>query len=147
MITVFIGADHRGFELKNELVEYLQEKNIRVEDMGAYEFIKTDDASDFSHKVAMAVLQNPEHFRGIVICGSGAAVDIAANRTKGIRCSIGFNNDQVFHMRGWDDINVLALGADFISADDAKRFVDTFVETEFKAEDRMIRRNKQFDKL
>ncbi len=146
-MTVFTGADHRGFELKNKLVEYLQSKNIRVEDLGAYEFNKDDDASDFSHKVAQAVLQNPQSNLGIVICGSGAAVDITANRTKGIRCSIGFDKKQVEHMKGWDDINILALPADFVDFEKATELVDVYVSTKFKGEERMVRRNKKFDEL
>jgi len=68
-MTIFIGADHRGFELKNKLVEYLQNKNIRVEDLGNYEHDPEDDYPDFAQKVAQAVLQNPDNFLGIVICG------------------------------------------------------------------------------
>lgn len=146
-MTIFIGADHRGFELKNVVIEYLQEKNIRVEDLGTYEQEKSVDASDFAHEVSKAVLQNTENHLGIVICGSAAAVSIAANRTKGIRCGLGFDKDQVAHMKGWDDINVLALPSDFVNLDKAKELVDTFIETKFKAEERMIRRNKKFDDL
>ena len=57
-MTIFIGADHRGFELKNKLIEYIQEKNIRVEDLGAFENNPEDDYPDFAQKVAKAVLQN-----------------------------------------------------------------------------------------
>jgi len=145
-MTIFIGADHRGFELKNKLVEYLQEKDIRVEDMGPYEYDKEDDAIDFSHKVAEAVRQNPKHM-GIVMCGSGAAVDITANRSRGVRSGLGFNADQVAHMRGWDDINVLAIPADHLSFEQTKELIDTFIATPFKAEERMIRRNKKLDEL
>lgn len=144
-MTIFIGADHRGFELKNKLLEYLHEKDIRVEDLGAYEYAKEDDAADSSHKVAQAVLQNPEKHLGIVICGSGAAVDIMANRSRGIRCSVGFEKEQVEHMKGWDDINVLALASDFVDFEKAKVLVDVFVSTLFKGEERMVRRNKKFD--
>jgi ribose 5-phosphate isomerase B len=61
-MTIFIGADHRGFELKNKLIEYLQEKNIRVEDLGNYQHDPLDDYPDFAQKVSQAVLQKPKDF-------------------------------------------------------------------------------------
>ena len=60
-MTIFIGADHRGFEFKNAIIEYLHEKNIRIEDLGPYEVDPLDDAADFSQKVSQAVLQNPDN--------------------------------------------------------------------------------------
>lgn len=145
-MTIFIGADHRGFELKNKLIEYLQEKDIRVEDLGAYQYEKTDDASDFAFKVAQAVLQNPQYL-GIVICGSGAAVNIAANRVRGVRCGQGFNVEQVKHMKAWDHMNVLALAADHFDFDQAKVMVDAFLETPNGTEERMLRRVKKLDEV
>ncbi len=143
-MTIFIGADHRGFELKNKIVEYLQDKNIRVEDLGALQYEKADDASDFAFKVAQVVLQNPDYL-GIVICGSGAAVNIAANRVKGVRCGIGFNADQVHHMKAWDHMNVLAIGADYFDLEKAKPLIDVFLETPYGTEERMLRRVKKLD--
>jgi ribose 5-phosphate isomerase B len=128
-MTIFIGADHRGFEAKNLLMEYLQEKNIRVEDMGDYEYIQKDDYVDFSQKVAEAVLQNPSSFLGIVICGSGVGVSIAANRYHGIRCALGFEEDQIRHARQRDHVNMLALAADYFDAEELKKFADVFIET------------------
>lgn len=128
-MTIFIGADHRGFEAKNLLMEYLQEKNIRVEDMGDYEYIQKDDYVDFSQKVAEAVLQNPSSFLGIVICGSGVGVSIAANRYHGIRCALGFGEDQIRHARQRDHVNMLALAADYFDAEELKKFADVFIET------------------
>src|SRR5690348_16382720 len=115
IMTIFIAADHRGFELKNQLVEYLQEKNIRVEDMGNYQYDPLDDNPDYSRKVAEAVLQNEHDFLGIVICGSGVGVSIAANRLPGIRCGLGFNAQQIKHMKENDHVNVLALPAEYIT--------------------------------
>lgn len=112
-MTIFIGADHRGFELKNKLIEYLQEKNIRVEDLGNYQYEPLDDNPDFAKKVAQAVLQNPHEFLGILICGSGVGVSITANRFKGIRCVLGFNENQVRHARENDHVNTLALPSEY----------------------------------
>jgi ribose 5-phosphate isomerase B len=153
-MTIFIAADHRGFELKNKLIEYLQEKNIRVEDMGNYQYDPLDDYPDFAKKVAQAVLQNPKDFLGIVICGSGVGVSIVVNRFKGIRCGLGFSPDQVKHIRENDHINVLALASDYLKNGDgekgnglawAKKLVDTFIETQPKMEEKYLRRIKKID--
>ena len=94
-MTIFIAADHRGFELKNKIIEYLHEKNTRIEDLGNYQYDPQDDYPDFARKVAQAVLQNTKEFFGIVICGSGVGVSIVANRFPGIRCAIGFKKNRL----------------------------------------------------
>jgi ribose 5-phosphate isomerase B len=113
-MTIFIGADHRGFNLKNQIIEYLHEKDIRIEDLGAYDYDPNDDYPDFAKKVAQAVIQNRENHLGIVVCGSGVGVAIAANRFQGIRAALGFEENQVAHARENDHINVLALPADYL---------------------------------
>ncbi len=146
-MTIFIGADHRGFELKNKLIEYIQEKNIRIEDLGAYQYDPLDDNPDFAQKVVQAVLQNPKEFLGIGICGSGNGIAMAANRSKGIYCGLGFSEDQIRHMRGHDHINMLALPADYIDFDTAKKFVDVFISTPIKHEEKYTRRLKKTDQI
>lgn len=145
-MTIFIGADHRGFELKNRIMEYLQDKNIRVEDMGAYQYDAEDDYPDFAQKVAEAVLQNPSEFLGIVTCGSGVGVSIAVNRYKGIRCAIGFETDQVSHAKENDHINVLSIPSDYVTIEKAQEFIDTFIETKQKENKKYTRRTKKLDK-
>ena len=144
-MTIFISADHGGFDLKNTLIEYLHEKNIRIEDLGNYQLDPGDDFPDYAKKVAQAVLQNPEEFLGIVICRSGVGVAIATNRSKGIRCGLGFEADQVKHMRENDHVNVLALAADFLDPEAAKKLVDVFIETQPKKEQKYLRRIKKLD--
>lgn len=146
-MTIFVGADHRGFDLKNLLIEYLHEKNIRIEDLGNYQLDPEDDYPDYAKKVAQAVLQNPEEFLGIVICGSGVGGCIAANRFKGIRSGLGFETDQVKHMRENDHVNVLALAADFLDPEAAKKLVDVFIETQPKKEQKYLRRIKKLDEF
>lgn len=153
-MTIFIAADHRGFELKNSLIEYLHEKNIRIEDLGNYQLEPEDDYPDYAKKVAQAVLQNPKNYLGIVICGSGVGVCINVNRFKGIRCGLGFEPDQVRHMRENDHVNVLALASDFIkteangpSLEKAKKLVDVFLETQPKQEEKYLRRIKKLDEM
>lgn len=157
-MTIFIGADHRGFDLKNKLIEYLQEQNIRVEDMGNYEYDPKDDYTDFGKKVAEAVSsaiptsdqlsRDPGDLRealGIVICGSGVGVSIAANRTQGIRCGLGFDVEQVRHARQNDHINILSLPSDYMKYDKAKQMVDIFLSTKPNMEEIYIRRTKKLD--
>ena len=145
-MTLFIGADHRGIELKNAIIEYLHEKNIRIEDLGPYEYDSLDDAVDFSQKVAQAVLQNPNNHLGIVICGSGCAVSIAANRIKGIRAGVAMNEDQAHHIRENDLCNVLALAADYTSLESAQKLVDAFLASTPKTEEKYLRRIEKLDK-
>ncbi len=144
-MTIFIGADHRGFNLKNQIIEYLHEKDIRIEDLGAYEYNANDDYPDFAKKVAQAVLQNPENHLGIVVCGSGVGVAIASNRFKGIRCALGFDEKQISHARENDHINVLALASDYTNFEKAKLIVDSFLTSNPKNEEKYLRRIKKLD--
>ncbi len=144
-MNIFIGADHRGFDLKNKLIEYLHEKNIRIEDLGNYSYDPLDDHPDFSKKVAQAILQNPQEFLGIVVCGSGIGVTIVANRFKGIRCALGFDKGQIQHGRENDHINVLGLAAEYISLEKAKEIVDIFITTQPKKEEKYFRRIQKIE--
>ncbi len=144
-MTIFIGADHRGFDLKNKLIEYLHEKDVRIEDLGNYKYDPLDDYPDFSKKVAQAVLQNPKDFLGIVICGSGVGVCIAANRFHGIRCALGFDVEQTKHAKENDHINVLALASDYLNLEKATKIVDIFLISKPKQEEKYQRRIKKLD--
>lgn len=145
-MTLFIGADHRGIELKNAIIEYLHEKNIRIEDLGPYELDPLDDAIDYSQKVSQAVLQNPENHLGIVICGSGCAVTMAANRIKGIRAGVAMNEDQAKHIRENDSCNVLSLAADYTPLELACKLIDAFLASTPKTEEKYLRRIEKLDK-
>ena len=144
-MAVFIGADHGGFELKNELLEYLQNKNIRVEDMGAYELSPTDDYPDYAKKVVEAVLQDVKGNVGIVVCRNGVGVDITANRFDGIRCVLGFNETEVKKAREDDNVNVLALPADYISPELAQKLIDIFLISKPKTDEKYQRRIDKID--
>lgn len=145
-MTLFIGADHRGIELKNAIIEYLHEKNIRIEDLGPYELDPLDDAIDYSQKVAQAVLQNPDNHLGIVICGSGCAVSMAANRLKGIRAGVAMNEDQAHHIRENDLCNIIAIAADYTPLDLAQTLIDAFLASTPKTEEKYLRRIEKLDK-
>lgn len=144
-MTIFIAADHGGFELKNKLIEYIQNKNIRVVDIGNYQYDPLDDYPDYAKKLAEAVLQKPEESMGITICKSGVGVCISTNRHKGIRCALGFDEEQVKHARENDHMNVLALAADFTDFDAAVKLVEAFLSATPKTEEKYIRRIKKLD--
>jgi ribose 5-phosphate isomerase B len=146
-MPVFIAADHRGFDLKNKLVEYLQEKDIRIEDFGNYELDPLDDYPDFAQKVAQAVQQNPQENVGIVICGSGIGVSMAVNRFKQIRCGLALNVDQVKHGRENDHTNILAIASDYTDFEIAKKYIDTFLSSTPNVGDKYVRRGKKLDSI
>lgn len=146
-MTIFVGADHRGFELKNKLVEYLHEQNMRVEDMGAYEQDSEDDYIDFARKVAEGILMKPQESMGLLVCGSGVGVCIGANRYKGIRAALAFDDKQVAHARTNDHVNVLCLPSEWVDFEKAKTFVDTFLSTSQNNAEKYNRRTKKLDQL
>ncbi len=146
-MTVFIGADHRGYQLKDKLITYIQDKNIRVEDLGNYEYDPHDDFPDYAQKVSQAVLQNPKEYLGIVICGSGAGVCIAANRHKGIYSVVGINAEHVADSRRDDHINVLALSANYTTEENAQKMIDAYLTTVPAQKEKYIRRLNKVDMI
>ena len=146
-MPVFIAADHRGFDLKNKLVEYLQEKDIRIEDFGNYSHDPLDDYPDFAQKVAQAVQQNPQENLGIVICGSGIGVSIAVNRFKQVRCGVALNENQIQHGRENDHINILAIASDYVEFETAKKYIDMFLTSHPILDEKYTRRGKKLDTI
>lgn len=128
-MKIYLGGDHRGFELKQKLFDYLA-KEHDVQDFGAREFTDNDDFVEYAINVALKTSQENSS-RGIVICGSGAGVEIASNKVKGVRSSLGQSRDQVKKAREADDINVLAIASDFTDFEKAKELVDAFLGTQY----------------
>jgi len=145
-MIIFLGADHRGFDLKTQLIEWMKSSGHHVEDLGAYEKILRDDYTDYATFVAKRVAQEQGN-RGIVICGSGAGVDITVNKIKGIRSVLGFNVEQVRSARNDDNVNILSLASDFTLFEDAKALVDTFLTTAFDPTDNHARRIEKIKNL
>jgi ribose 5-phosphate isomerase B len=141
-MNIFIGADHRGFQYKNDLVKWLTEKGHTVMDCGNSIHDPQDDYPDFAFAVGEKVVQNPDSL-GIVICGSGGGICIASNKVKGIRCAQGFTPEMVKSQRSDDDMNVLAIGADVSTFDQVKEMVDMHVSTPFSGEERHNRRKQK----
>lgn len=150
-MKIYLGADHRGFKLAEEIYLWLIDNKIAVVNAGTTKLDPDDDYVDYATEVARRVSQvigyGHEDTRGIVICGSGVGVDITTNKIKGIRCGLGFTVEQVKRARSDDDINVLALPADFIEEKAAKEIVKTFLETPFSGEEKHIRRIEKIKRI
>lgn len=132
-MKLYIAADHAGFYLKKQLIQYLNIKGFEVEDCGAFEMDEQDDYPDFIIPCAQKVAKDKESL-GIVIGGSGNGEAIAANKVKGIRCAL-YNSGKAEIAklaREHNNANVLSLGARFITPDEAKRAVTTWLEAEFE---------------
>lgn len=137
---IYVAADHRGFELKAKINEWLKGRGYTFEDLGAYEYNAWDDYTDYAIDVAQKVAENSENNRGIVICGSGVGMCIAANKVRGVRCGLGFAADQVHTARKDDDINILALASDNLDEMMGLDLVEKFMETEFVKSESYLRR-------
>lgn len=141
-MNIFIGADHRGFQYKEELKTWLSSLGHTVLDCGNTVHDPQDDYPDFGLAVAEQVLQNPDSL-GVVICGSGGGICIAANKIKGIRCAQGFTPQMVKSQRSDDDINVLAVGSDVSTLEQVKQMMELYISTPFSHEARHIRRKQK----
>lgn len=146
-MTIYFGADHRGFKLKETLKAAVQGMGHEVVDLGAEQVDPNDDYPDFAAAVAKEVSTDPEQKRGVVLCGSGAGADITANRFKKVRSVLGISPDQVYAARHDDDANVLALSSDFTSEADAKKMLTVFLATPFGDANRFLRRIEKIDEL
>ncbi len=138
-MKIYIGAGHRGFALKESIKEWLMGMNYDVVDCGARQYDATDDYPDYAAAVARYVATDVQA-RGIVICGSGSGVCVAANKKKGIRAGLGFHPDQIRDATAHDHLNVLCLSADYTQPEDARLYVEEFLRTEYSREPRHIRR-------
>lgn len=124
-----IGCDHGAYEYKTEIVEMLQEQGHEVIDCGCYDR-KSVDYPDYAEKVANLVVAGDVDL-GIVMCGTGIGISMAANKIKGIRCGLCTNTTMARLTREHNDANMLALGQRTTGIEVAKDIVNTFVNTEF----------------
>ena len=138
--NIFIASDHQGFELKNTLRDWMKKNGYSVTDFGPETINSEDDYPDYGIKVATAVAENPKNGLGIVICASGVGMAVAADKVKGVRASLIHDPRIAKAAREDDNINVLALGAKFISASEAIEVVKVWLETPFSEAERHIRR-------
>lgn len=139
-MNIYIAADHNGFEMKNELVAWLRGEEYSVTDMGPESFVRTDDYPDFGIAVATAVAEDPDNNYGILLCGSGVGMSVVAGKVPGVRAAVIHDPEIAKSARQDDNINVLALGAEYISIEQAKEVITAWLTTSFSGEERHIRR-------
>ncbi len=151
---VYIGTDHAGFEMKEELIPFIKKLGYEVVDCGAYKFDMEDDYPDFISPVARAVGLNPEHNLGIVLGGSGQGEAMVANRYPNVRAIVYYGEPSIFHnhafikiSREHNDANVLSLAARILKINEAKKAVKIWLETHFSNAERHIRRIKKIEKI
>lgn len=128
-MKIAIACDHGGFELKQVIINRLNEQGYEVKDFGCYS-CESVDYPDYAYPVAKSVADK-EYDRGILICGTGIGMSIAANKVKGIRCALCHDVFSAHATREHNDSNVLAMGARVIGAGLAIDIVDTWLKTEF----------------
>lgn len=138
-MKVYLGADHRGFALKEKIKAWLLTQGREVTDLGNTVYDPNDDYPDFAFAVAETVVADSGS-RGIVICGSGVGVTIAANKIGGARCSTGVSPEEVKRGREDDDLNILAISADYTDAEKTKALITAFLTTAFAGDERHVRR-------
>ncbi len=129
MSKLYIASDHGGFRLKNEIIEHLKEQDIEIEDLGCYTS-ESCDYPDYAHKLCYKVLETKS--RGILVCGTGIGMSIAANRHIGIRASHCTDTFSARMTRLHNDSNVLCLGERITGVGLALDIVDIWIRTEFE---------------
>ena len=144
-MTIYIGADYRGFERKNQLLKFLAGVDNDVVDVGAYSYHEGDDFNDPAITVARNVREN-HGSRGILICDSAHGVTMQANRFKGIRAAHCDSVESAKLAREHDDANVLCLSAHFMNDNQMmEEIVNTFLQTNFITLERRVRRINRLD--
>lgn len=142
---IALGSDHAGFELKQAIIKHLEERNIEYKDYGPYSADSVDYAV-YAEKTAKGVVSG-ECGLGILCCGTGVGISIAANKVRGIRaccCSDKFSAEMT---RLHNDANMLCLGGRVVTPEQAVELVDLFIDTPFSGEERHARRIAQITEL
>ena len=137
-MNLVIASDHTGFKLKQFLSQNLKDYNLV--DLGTYNE-ESVDYPDYAQKISFSIENNQANF-GILICGSGIGVSIAANRNKNVRAALCLSEDMAILARKHNNANIICLGARFIEYDQALAYVLKFIHTDFEAGRHLIRINK-----
>lgn len=142
-MTIFVAADHRGFTLKERLLNVIRASGSAVEDAGAYRLDPADDYVDFARAAAEKIREHPVEYRGIFICGSGIGMDVVANKFPGLRSALAADVAGAIQSREHVDANVLVLAADALTPERAEEIVHAWLSTPFSGEERHVRRLKK----
>lgn len=145
-MRIHVATDHAGLEFKDRLTGHLKQKNYEVIDHGAYDYDPEDDYPEFVFSAAEAVADDQRRglsALGVVFGGSGNGEQIAANKVRGVRAALVWNEDTARLAREHNDANVISIGARQHSEEEALRLIDIFIEQPFTEEERHVRRIKQ----
>lgn len=146
-MKIYIGADHNGFQLKEQIEAYLRELGHEVTDVSGDSLDPADDYPLHAAKVATSVLANANSI-GVLLCGSGQGVCMTANRFKGIRASLIWSESEARAARNDDDSNIICLPArELKSFSEARNLIDAFIKTPFEGAERYKRRIKEMDEV
>ena len=144
---IYLASDHRGFELKNHIKDWLAEWGYEFEDCGPHNLDPQDDYPDFVHVAAQKVADEPGLHKAIVLGMSGQGEAMVANRYKGVRAGVYYGGPRPNFLltREHNDANVLSLAAAFITVEDARLTVKKWLETRFSGDERHVRRIRKID--
>lgn len=147
-MQVFVGADHAGFQLKGAVMAHLSKRGISVEDDGDRQLDPGDDYPHFAYTVATKVLGSEDNDpRGILLCGSGQGMCIAANRVRGIRAALCWTEEIARETRNDNDSNVLCVPARTLTEEEALHIIDVWLDTPFSGAERHSRRIREIEEL
>ena len=129
-MKIVVGSDHGGYELKNQVIEHLKARGIEVEDLGCF---STDsvDYPEYGQKVAKAVAAGQAD-KGVVCCGTGIGISIAANKVKGIRCALPYDDFTAEMCKRHNDANVVSFGGRTLPPEKVMHLIDIWLDTEFE---------------
>jgi ribose 5-phosphate isomerase B len=129
-MKVAIGSDHGGYQLKENIKAYLKSRNIQIDDYGTNNE-ESVDYPDYAAKVAKAVLTEVYDF-GILLCGTGIGISIAANKFKGIRAALVYDPETAHLAKAHNNANIIAIGGRTTTKEMAKQIIDAFIETKYE---------------
>ena len=139
---IYLGSDHAGFYLKQAIKKFLDSKNLKYQDLGGFSTKKPDDYPDYAFKVAERVAKE-KNSRGVLICGSGTGMVIAANKVVGIRAALAYDSYSAKMAAQDNNVNVLCLRGRFFAPENAKKIISTWIKTSFSSKLRHKRRIKK----
>ena len=129
-MKISIGSDHAGYVYKEEIKKHLSKKGYEMIDCGTYS-LDSCDYPEFGKEAARKVASGEAQY-GIVVCSSGEGISIAANKIRGIRCGLAYNDDVARLIRQHNNANMIGFGASFMALEDVLKRVDIFLETPFE---------------
>jgi ribose 5-phosphate isomerase B len=146
MSKIYIGADHGGFELKEQLIPWLKSAGHQVQDCGAFTVDSEDDYPDYSFEVAESVAdESAQEALGIILCRTSAGAVVAANKVPGIRAVTAQDEETAGLAREKNNANILGLGADYLDLESAKATITKFISTRFSQDERHRRRVRKIE--